>query len=362
MFQILNIDESFNNQMLQINNAAPIEANGLMLLFDKSPDILEVSRLKYTKSEHLGFFKDDELVGFASLGYFPGIIEGKLQQLFSLYNFYLKPEARGRRFVERAMNTFFTKAKENANFGYAITLKGNRPIESYVGNRIIKGMPPSRIIDDLIVKTILFSLPRKNTTSYLVRNARYEDIPDMVRLLNTEYQKRDFGLVYQEDTFSISLKNKGLAIENYYVAVNSKGLMVGVCLAWDCSSFRRTKVIKYSSNFYPALYGYKLLEKIFPMAPFPRNNECFSELTITDCAVAERNATIMHALLSEIYHRNLNRKYHFMNVGSCASDPILLATKGFWHKEIRSHIIFTSLDTDRFNYQPQLPYVDIALL
>ncbi len=348
--------------MLQITNAAPIEASGLMLLFDKSPDIFEVSRLKYTKSEHLGFFKDDELVGFASLGYFPGTIEGKLQQLFSLYNFYLKPEARGRRFVERAMNTFFTKAKENANFGYAITLKGNRPIESYVGNRIVKGMPPSRIIDDLVVKTILFSLPRKNTTSYSIRNARSEDIPDMVRLLNTEYQKRDFGPVFQEDTFSISLKNRGLAIENYYIAVNSKGSLVGVCLAWDCTSFRRTKVIKYSSNFYPALYGYKLLEKIFPMAPFPRNEECFSELTITDCAVAERNATIMHALLSEIYYRNLNRKYHFMNIGSCASDHLLQAAKGFWYKEIRSHIIFTSLDTDRFNYQPQLPYVDIALL
>lgn len=348
--------------MLQIIDEAPIEANGLMLLFDKSPDIFEVSRLKYTKSEHLGFFKGGELVGFASLGYFPGTIEGKLQQLFSLYNFYLKPEARGRRFVERAMNTFFTKARENANFGYAITLKGNRPIESYVKNRILKGMPPTRIIDDLVVKTILFSLPRKNSTNYSIRNARYEDIPDMVRLLNTEYKQRDFGHLFQEDTFSIELKNRGLVIENYYVAINSKGSMVGVCLAWDCSSFRRTKVIKYSANFYPALYGYKILEKILPMAPFPRNEECFSELTITDCAVAERNAAILHAMLSEIYYRNRNRKYHFMNVGSCASDRLLVATKGFWQMEIRSNIIFTSLNPDRFNYQPRLPYVDIALL
>jgi hypothetical protein len=362
MFNILNIDESFNNQMLQIIDEAPIEANGLMLLFDKSPYIFEVSRLKYTRSEHLGFFNGDELVGFASLGYFPGIIEGKLQQLFSLYHFYLKPEARGRRFVERAMHTFLTKARENANFGYAITLKGNRPIESYVGNRILKWMPPTRIIDDLVVKTILFSLPQKNNTSYLIRNARFEDIPDMVRLLNGENQKRDFGPIFQADTFLTVLETRGLVIENYFVAINSKGSIVGVCLAWDCSSFRRTKVIKYSANFYPALYGYKLLEKIFPMAPFPANNQFFSELTITDCAVSERNPAILHALLCEIYHRNRNRKYHFMNVGSCASDHLLQATKGFWQTEIRSGIIFTSLDPDQFNYQPQLPYVDIALL
>ena len=35
MFEILNIDESFNNQMLQIIKETPIAAGSLKLLFDK---------------------------------------------------------------------------------------------------------------------------------------------------------------------------------------------------------------------------------------------------------------------------------------------------------------------------------------
>jgi hypothetical protein len=70
----------------------------------------------------------------------------------------------------------------------------------------------------------------------------------------------------------------------------------------------------------------------------------------------------MHALLSEIYHRHHNREYHFMNWGSCSSDNLLNAAKGFWCKNITSHIIFTSMDRERYNIKTQLPYIDIALI
>ena len=98
------------------------------------------------------------------------------------------------------------------------------------------------------------------------------------------------------------------------------------------------------------------------MAPFPRVGECFNELTITDYAVFDRDVVIMNALLSEIYYRNLNRKYHFMNFASCKSDELLRASKGFWYKDIVSHIAFTSLDPERYPIQTRLPYVDIAFL
>lgn len=362
MFEILNIDESFNNQMLQIIKETPIEAGGLKLLFDKSPDLFHISRMKHSKSEHLGFFLKNEMVGFASLGFFPGFVDGELQQLVTFYNFYLKPEARGRGLVERAMKEFFARIGGQTNFGYSVTLKGNRPVEAYAGNHVLKWMPPTRIIDELVVKTILLSFPKKNKTSYNVRTARTEDIPEIARLLNAEFQQRDFAPEFPEETFLDSLEKRGLTIDNYFIALNPKGEVKGVCLAWDCSSFRRTKVIEYSSSFYPVLGAYKMLEKVFPMAPFPGKDVCFNELTLTDCAVSNRNPEIMHALLCEIYHRNLNRKYHFMNFASCAGDNLLQAAKGFWNKEIRSHIIFASIDPKRFGYQPKLPYIDIAFL
>jgi hypothetical protein len=361
-YQMLPIDESYNSEMISILQSSPINAGGLSLCFDKSPDIFEISRLHYSDCKHVGFFLNNKLKGFASLGYHDALLDGVKEKIFTLYHFYLKPEARGRHLPEKAAKIFIEDASLKADFGYAVTMKGNRQVESYIGRQGHSWSPPSRIIDELVVKSLLFSFPRKNKTSYSVRNANLDDIPEMVKLLNAENQKRDFGQVFEEFSFQNSLINRGLQIEQYYVALNNKGEIKGVCLAWDCSSFRRTIVHKYSSGFFPVLYAYKILEKFLPMAPFPGTGDCFHELTITDYAAANRDTEIMHALLAEIYHRNLNRKYHFMNFASCRSDHLLKSVKGFWHQEIVSNIVLISLHPDRRTLQPKLPYIDIAFL
>jgi len=296
------------------------------------------------------------------MGYSDVWLQGHEESVFNLFNFYLFPEIRGKRLPEKVMKEFFSDAKGKADYGLAIVMKGNRQAESFIGRQGYDWMPPSRIIDELVVKSILFSFPKKNNTKYRVRNANPEDIPEMVNLLDREHKQRDFGIIFQQDDFLKNLKERGLKIEDYYVALNKKGEMKGVCLAWDCTSFRRTSVVKYSSAFYPVLLSYKALLNIFPLAPFPRKGESFKELTLTDYAAENRDVTIMNALLCEIYHRHLNRKYHFMNFASCGSDNLLNAVKGFWCRNIISHIIFTSFDPVKFNMQMNLPYVDIAFL
>lgn len=348
--------------MLAILEASPIHARGLSICFDKSPDIFEIPRMKYSVSEHRGFFIDDRLKGFGSLGFFEALVKGRPENVFTFYNFYLLPEARGKQIPQRAAKDFIARVSGKANYGLFITLKGNRSAESYIGKRIDGWMPPTRVIDELVVKSILFALPKKNETNYTIRNARPGDIPVIARLLKEEHLQRDFGLVFREDTFMSTMESRGLQIENYFVALDKRGEIKGVCLAWDCSAFRRTRVLKYSTGFYPSLLAYKTLEKIFPLAPFPKKGENFNELTITDYAVSNRDPAIMHALLSEVYRRHHNRKYHFMNWASCGSDPLLKAANGFWHQSINSHMIFTSMDPERYHIKTQLPYIDIAFI
>ncbi len=361
-YSVSEIDESFNTRMLPILESSPIYAGGLSLYFDKSPDIFHIPHLKYTSGRHLGFFLGTELKGFASLGYYNAWVGGQEEKVFTFYNFYITPEARGNHLASMAMQDFFKHAQARANFGIALSIKGNHPVESYVGQQICDGSPPSRILDEWVVKSILISFPIKNKTNYTIRNARIDDIPVIVALLNKEHRQRDFGLCFSEDDFQSNLNKRGLVIEDYYVAMNWKGEVKGVCLAWDASSFRKTRVLLYSPGFYPLLLAYKAMAQVFKMAAFPAKGESFSELTITDYAVEDRDRVIMHALLSEIYYRHHNGKYHFMNFGSCSSDKLLSAAVGFWHKEIVSNILFTSFDTKRFNTQANLPYIDIAFL
>jgi len=361
-YQLLPIDESYNSQMLPILEASPIHAGGLSVLFDKSPDLFRIPGMKYSPNHHIGFFEDKKLKGFASMGFYDAYVQGQVEKVFTFYHFYLLPEARGKRLAELAMKEFFAQIPANVNYGLTVTMKGNRPAESYIGRQVHDWMPPSRTLDELVVKSILFSFPLRNKTKYTVTNADMDDIPEIVNLLNSEHRQRDFGLPFEEINFVKVLNKRNLDIINYYVARDRKGEIRGVCLAWDCGSFRRTKVLKYTADFYPALLAYKAMEKVFPMAPFPAKGESFREITITDYAVANRDPEIMHALLGEIYYRNLSREYHFMNFASCRTDTLLKAARGFWHKDIVSHIAFTSLDQQRYSIPARLPYIDIAFL
>ncbi|HLO60303.1 MAG TPA: hypothetical protein VK179_16245 [Bacteroidales bacterium] len=359
-YQVLPVDERYNDTMIDIVRNSPIHAGGMTLYFDKSPDLFRTSELAYSGCRHLGFFADNELKGFASLGYREAIINGLLQTIFTFYNFYILPEARGMHFPEKAARIFLQEASEKAKYGYYITMKGNRNVESFVIRQNHPWSPPYGIADELVVKSIIFSFPFKNTTKYKVRNATANDIPEIVRLLNGEQGQRDFGKRTSEEEFEHSLEKRSLSPANYYVAENSKGNIKGVCLAWDCSSFRRTIVERFSYKFYPLLYTYRLLAHIIPMAPFPLAGERFNELTITDYAAEDRDINVMHALLAEIYYRNLNRKYHFMNFASCRNDDLLKAAKGFLHLDIISNIIVFNNNSEQPDYTIRLPYIDIA--
>ncbi len=360
--RILPLDSSHNERMISIMKASPVNANGLVLSFEKSPSVFAVSEMKYHDCRHLGFFCEGILKGFASMGYFDAYLKGVKETFFMFYNFYLLPEIRGMRLPEKAMKLFFSDTAEKAAMGLAVTLKGNRQAESFIGRQGYEWMPPSRIFSDWIVKSILFSIPVKNKTGYFVRNAGNEDIPDMVRLLDHEHRQRDFGYPFREEDFMKNLDERGLQIEDYYLALNRKGKIQGVCLAWDCSAFKRTMILKYPPAYYPVLLAYKALSALLPMAPFPKEGESFRELTLTDYAASDRDVRVMHALLSEIYRRHHNRKFHFMNFGSCTGDPLLKATKGFWCRDTVSHIVFSAFDPDKFRILPNLPYIDIAFL
>jgi hypothetical protein len=348
--------------MLEILAASPIQANGLTVCFDKSPDIFAIARMKYPEGVHIGMYDAGQLNGFGSLGFYDALVGGQSQKVFTFYHFYLLAVSRGKGLPQMALQPFFERAKDRANFGLSLTMKGNRAVESYIGRRPAEWFPPTRVLDEWVVKSILFSLPVKNRTGYKVRRATAEDIPVMVDLLQKEHRQRDFGIVYDTGIFSVNLGQRGLIIEDYFVATDKQGFIRGVCLAWDCGAFRRTRVLQYGSAFYPTLAGYRLLSKMLTMAPFPQKGESFRELTITDYAVEARNPEIMHALLCEIYRQHHRGQYHFMNWGSCGSDPLLASAKGFWCRDIRSQLIFTSYDAEQYQLAARLPYIDIAFI
>jgi hypothetical protein len=360
---IVSIDELQNNQMIPVMKKSTIKSAGLELYFDKSPDLFSIARMHFSKNKHLGFYIHDQLVGFGGLGYYWAMVKGVEEKLFTFFNFYLLPEARGRKIPSLAGRKFIEEARnEKALFGLSLALKGNKAVETYLSKKDFSWMPPYRILEDWVTHSIFFSKPMKNNTSYHVRPANLEDVAEMIMLLKNEYDQRDFGYPFTMEGFIPWLEKRGLVISNYYVAIDYLGKITGTCLCWDCSEFRRTCILHYSNKVWMYMLGYELMSAYWKMQPFPEAGKAFNELTITDYATKNRDPEIMHALLVEIYSVNRQKGYHFMNWGSCSSDPMLEATKGFWKMETKSHLIFSSMKSERFEEKMKLPYIDIAFL
>ena len=209
-------------------------------------------RLNNNPFYYYGFFRLDKLRGFGMIGYHDAMVNGLSETVFYLKDYYVSADARGKGFGLRLTERLFRETfKFQSALGYTVLMAGNRDIHSYIGHRnpSFPYTPFSRIINQLDVRNILLTLPVARSGAYAIRTATERDISAIVALLNNEHKDRLFGKIYGEDTFKDYLNAcKGLTINNYYLALDKKGNPSGVCAAWDCSSFKQTRVLHYGKQ------------------------------------------------------------------------------------------------------------------
>jgi hypothetical protein len=283
-------------------------------------------------------------------------------------DYYVSVEARGKGFGYKVTEEFFKETYNRSVVGYVIILAGNKPSLHYVGRRntSFPFIPYSRIINQLDVRNIILTWPVRNSRDYFIRKTVIEDIPDIVTLLNKEHKDRLFGNLYDDATFQDYLRNRqGLTIDDYYIAFDRKGNPCGVCAAWDCSSFKQTRILRYGKQFLPAKILYKSLSLIFNLSPLPLQGECFKDFIITDYAARDRDPGIMNALLRFIYNSFRKRGFQIMMWGSSSDDPLLKASENFFYQRVVSNIVLISTDPSMVEtgaITNNLPYVDIPCL
>jgi hypothetical protein len=366
-FRILPLDRRHNDAMLKILHESPIDAGGLSICFDRQPDIFVMSELKYAPPIWGGFFEGDELAGFALLGNHEAYVNGSITPVMHIANCYIRPQSRGRGYLRASLPFFLSENHPDASIGYAVVMKGNRAAESQLGDKMA-GAPwhlRSKKIAQLAANNIFLSLRRRSEPAYAVRTARLDDIDAIAGLLHTEHSNRLFGLVTNRDRFAAGLKSRpGLSIDNYYVLEHG-GKLIGVCAAWDTCAFKQNRVVRYGPWLGAVRAANNLISSITRTPLLPAPGESFRDIVVTDWAVRDRSAELMHALLEHIYNTYYGRGYHSMIFGSCADDPILTAACGFVRTKVVSDIALFSLGErclEPGKIRTALPFIDIALL
>jgi hypothetical protein len=367
-YHVQYLDKSYNSEMLEILKSAPITTDNIKLCFDRQPDIFSMAEIKYKPYRYLGFFHEGMLEGFAMVGYHNALVNGSPETVFQFTDYYIRQEGRGKGFGFNISDYLFKDMYNNARLGYAIIMEGNTQALGLLGRRHPKypNVPWTRIINKLVVKTILLAFPVKPHKTYSIRHAAVEDIPAIVALLNEEHENRLFGNSYSESSFELLLsKRPDFSIDNFYLAIDGLKRIVGVSAAWDCSSFKQNRVLEYGEAFLPSRIGYWLLSKIYRLPPLPGEGQIFRDVTITEYAVKDRNPAIMEALLRAVYRDYRSLGYHSMIWGSSGDDPLLDASKVFFHQDIISNIVLLTLKPELIDNNEiinRFPYIDIPCL
>lgn len=333
LYHIEPLDRSHNGAMLDILRSSPVTTKNLTVCFDRQPDIFTLAAIKYNPHYYYGFFRGESLRGFVMIGYHDAYVNASLQTVFHLKDMHVLPDARGKGFGYKNTEQLFRETYKQTVLGYGIMMVGNRESHHYVGHRnpAFPYIPWSRIINHLDVRNILLTWPVRKSGDYDIRPAGIQDIPVIVELLNREHRNRLFGNQYSEDTFQEYLAAcPGLDIGDYYLAFDRKGNPAGVCAAWDCTSFRQTRVLRYGRRFLPARIAYRAMGALLHLPPLPSPEGVFKDFFITDYAVRDRDPAIMNALLRKAYMDFRKKGYQNMIWGSSADDPLLRASGGFF--------------------------------
>ncbi len=365
-YHLREIDERWNEQILSIIDQSPVEANGLCLLFDRRPDLFFVLRQRSRSMKCIGFFRDDELLGFAVMLEREVMVDGKSCHVRYFGFLVLHPAARGKNFLYRLSDDLFSEHSGRKKYGYSLIMQGNRAALSIL-NRFhpaYPNMPYSKMIGLWQVRNILLIFKVFRKPSHAVRKATLADIPAIVNLLQQEYKQRLFAPEADEHSLLRDLEAMpGLTIENYYVA-ESQNEMVGVCCAWNMEKIKRYRVIAYGSRLRWIRYLANTASSFIGYPGLPAEGGTLRVATVTDFAVKGRDPAVLRSLLQRIHKDYRQKKFHLLILGLAHDDPMNRACKGFISLSLISQIhVFSPSEQTVQKFDPKMyPYIDMTLI
>jgi hypothetical protein len=340
-FSVRALPDRWNNELLEISRRSPVKAGNISIHFDRSPDIFTIPKFTSYRYRLLGFFHDEQLIGFATASYQKRYIRGVVTDVIYLGNMHVTVKGTGRIFLKKLAERVVEKVKNRpeVKYLYAYVMEGNRAAKRLVD----LGQQESKPAGTIFLSTIFTIKPVRLSRKYSVRKAVPGDIDKIAELMSREFREQFLAPELNRDIFMHNLKLRpGVDIDNYYVALRDEKI-IGACLAWDMTAFKKNRVYFHGLKMNLVSNFYNLLARLSGSPLLPRPGEPFRDVTIAEHAVIDRDPEVMEALLRFIYHEYRENGYHSVIFGCSSGDPILKATKPFLSREVRSAIVIAPL-------------------
>lgn len=334
------LDEGWNRRLLDLARVSPVKTEQISIHFDRSPDIFTIPKLTSFKYRCLGLFRQDDLVGYAIASYQKRYIDGEAAEVLYLGNMHVIERGLGKIFLEKLSQRYMqiVPAGTDVEYLYAYIIGKNIPAMKLAE----AGYLQSGVIGKIVMATIFLITPKRLSSKYRVRIAERSDIEVIVTLLAKEHRSRFLAPILDRKIFLENLDRRpNFSIENYVVALENEQI-VGVCSAWDMTSFKKNRILNYGKRLSMIRHVYNFTAMLFGSPRLPKSGEAFRDITVVEYAVRHRDPSIMDALLRFLYKHYRGKGYQSLIFGSSEDDPLLKATGAFIKNPVISNVILAS--------------------
>jgi len=201
-------------------------------------------------------------------------------------------------------------------------------------------------VHTLMMKVGKNTWKEKHGFSYEI--AERKDIPEILNLIKSEAQKRQFVTSYNEDhLISKTGLLRGLDLRDIRV-LKSNSQIVALAGIWNQNTFRRWHIIKYSPSFKLLKTIWNQYAKISRYPRFPDESEIIDYRFLSFLTILNNNADYLETLLFYIWKEfNLKRPNLLAMIALHENDPLLKVFQKYPSYDLKSRLYVVNWPKDQ---------------
>ena len=197
-----------------------------------------------------------------------------------------------------------------------------------------------------------------------IETATHEDLPALIRFLQTEGQRRQLFPVWTAERLLRLVNGLGLRFEDIHIA-RRNGDITGVTGMWDQSAFKQNVVHSYSGWMKLAAPLYNAAAPLLMRSRLPPPGAQIRNAYAAFVCVAEDDSAVFSGLLGATLNRAAQCGLDYLLLGLDARDPLLRSAREHPHILYQSRLFLAEWpDGDHFHARldNRPSYVEIATL
>jgi hypothetical protein len=354
-----------NGALRAIAAACPMRGD-ISLCVTREPDFFALNRLEGERTRVAVAEAHGNVVGCAMVAERMSYVRGVPTRTLYTGDLKVHPTWRGWGVADELSNWVCDAGEELAGADAPMMLTilaGNRAMEQRV--RATAGTPELRAFARIRAFSIPLLWPRfMSRPSAVVEPATWADLEEMVDLWRLVAPEKQLAPVMTPDDWAAWIRSApGLAISDYHVVRGAGRRINGFLAWWDQSSFKQTKVVRYSPRLRTARRVINAVAGLTRGAPLPTEGGNLQSRTALHVCVPENSPRVLRALLTSAL-RFKEEGCAFVTVGLDVKDPLCKATKGMFAQptDIGAYILTPRREHDVAAMQDRPLHYDIALV